>query len=152
MTIHETLKKELPDAMKAKDEVKLRTIRALLTSFTNELVASKEKPDGMLSDEKALEVITRAAKQRKDSITQFEQGGRLDLARHEREELDIIEEYLPEMMSQEEILELAKVKKEELQIEDSAKAGMLMGALMKDLKGKADGNDVKEVVGTLFTN
>jgi uncharacterized protein YqeY len=151
MTIHETLKKELPDAMKAKDEVKLRTLRALLTSFTNELVAMKEKPDGVLPDEKALEVITRAAKQRRDSITQFEQGDRLDLARHEQEELTVIEGYLPEMMSKEEILELAKKKKEELQIEDSAKSGMLMGALMKDLKGKADGNDVKEAVESLFT-
>tara|TARA_B100000745_G_scaffold184075_1_gene120674 strand:- start:4379 stop:4834 length:456 start_codon:yes stop_codon:yes gene_type:complete len=150
MTIHETLKKELPDAMKAKDEVKLRTLRALLTSFTNELVSLKEKPDGMLSDEKALAVITRASKQRKDSIEQFERGNRPDLAKHEREELTILEAYLPEMMSKEEIEKVAKAKKEQLQIDDKAKAGMLMGAVMQDLKGKADGNDVKEVIDTLF--
>lgn len=150
MTIHETLKKELPDAMKAKDEVKLRTLRALLTSFTNELVAQKQKPDGMLDDEGALAVITRAAKQRKDSIEQFERGDRPDLARHEREELNVIEEYLPEMMDKKQIKELALKKKEELQIDDKAKAGMLMGALMKDLKGQADGTDVKEVVDELF--
>ena len=150
MTIHETLKKELPEAMKAKDEVKLRTLRALLTSFTNELVAQKQKPDEMLDDEKALAVITRAAKQRKDSIEQFERGDRPDLARHEREELTIIEEYLPEMMDKEQIKELALKKKEELDIQDKAKMGMLMGALMKDLKGQADGTDVKEVVESLF--
>lgn len=150
MTIHETLKKELPDAMKAKDEVKLRTLRALLTSFTNELVTQKEKPDGMLDDEKALAVITRAAKQRKDSIEQFERGNRPDLARHEREELTIIEEYLPEMMDKEQIKELAIKKKAELQIDDKAKMGILMGALMKDLKGQADGADVKEVIESLF--
>lgn len=150
MTIHETLKKELPDAMKAKDEVKLRTLRALLTSFTNELVSLKEKPDGILPDEKALAVITRASKQRKDSIEQFERGNRPDLAKHEREELTILEAYLPEMMSKEEIEKVAKAKKEQLQIDDKAKAGMLMGAVMQDLKGKADGNDVKEVIDSLF--
>ncbi len=150
MTIHETLKKELPEAMKAKDEVKLRTLRALLTSFTNELVSLKEKPDGILSDESALAVITRASKQRKDSIQQFERGNRPDLAKHEREELTILEAYLPEMMSKEEIEEVVKAKKEQLQIDDKAKVGMLMGAVMQDLKGKADGNDVKEVIDSLF--
>lgn len=150
MTIHETLKKELPDAMKAKDEVKLRTLRALLTAFTNELVAQKQKPDQILDDEKALAVISRAAKQRKESIEQFERGNRPDLARHEREELTIIEAYLPEMMDKDQIRELAAKKKEELNVQDKSQMGMLMGALMKDLKGKADGNDVKEVVESLF--
>lgn len=151
MTIHETLKKELPDAMRAKDEVKLRTLRALLTAFTNELVSMKEKPDGFLSDEKVLEVLKRAAKQRKDSIEQFERGNRPDLARHEREELSVVEQYLPESMDKEEILKVAKAKKEQLQIDDKAKMGMLMGAVMQELKGQADGNDVKEVVNSLFS-
>jgi len=150
MTIHETLKKELPEAMRAKDEVKLRTLRALLTSFTNELVSMKEKPDGFLPDEKTLQVIKRASNQRKDSIEQFERGNRPDLARHEREELTIIDSYLPETMSQEDILKVAKAKKEQLQIDDKAKMGMLMGAVMQELKGQADGNDVKEVVNSLF--
>ena len=151
MTIHETLKKELPDAMRAKDEVKLRTLRAILTSFTNELVAQKQKPDDILSDEQALVVLKRASNQRKDSISQFEAGNRPDLASHEREELTIIEAYLPEMMGKEEIPKLAEAKKKELQIEDKAKMGMLIGALMKDLQGKADGGDVKEVVSSLFS-
>lgn len=151
MTIHETLKKELPEAMKAKDEVKLRTLRALLTSFTNEAVAMKEKPDTLLSDEKALAVITRASKQRKDSIEQFERGNRPDLARHEREELTILEAYLPEMMSKEEIEKVAKAQKEKLAVTDKAKMGILMGAVMQELKGKADGSDVKAVVEALFT-
>jgi len=150
MTIHETLKKELPDAMRAKDEVKLRTLRALLTAFTNELVSMKEKPDGFLPDEKTLQVLKRASNQRKDSIEQFERGKRPDLARHEHEELAIIDAYLPETMGQEEILKVAKAKKEQLQIDDKAKMGMLMGAVMQELKGKADGNDVKEVVNSLF--
>ena len=150
MTIHETLKKELPEAMKAKDEVKLRTLRALLTSFTNEAVAMKEKPDALLSDEKALAVITRASKQRKDSIEQFERGNRPDLAKHEREELTVLEAYLPEMMSREDILPIAKAKKEQLAVTDKGKAGILVGAVMQELKGKADGADVKAVVDGLF--
>lgn len=150
MTIHETLKKELPDAMRAKDAVKLTTLRALLTAFTNELVSMKEKPDGFLTDEKALVVIKRSANQRKDSIEQFERGGRPDLASHEKEELAILEVYLPEMMSKEDILKVAKAKKEELAVTDKAKMGLLMGAVMKELNGKADGNDVKEVLNSLF--
>ncbi|MBL1434482.1 GatB/YqeY domain-containing protein [Candidatus Wolfebacteria bacterium] len=150
MTIHETLKKEIPDAMRAKDAVKLRTLRALITSFTNELITLKEKPDGFLTDDKALVVIKRNANQRKDSIEQFERGDRPDLARHEREELTILETYLPEMMSKEDILKVAKAKKEELKVTDKAKMGALMGAVMKELNGKADGNDVKEVLNSLF--
>ena len=150
MTIHETLKKEIPDAMRARDEVKLRTLRALLTVFTNELVSMKEKPDGFLADEKALAVIKRSANQHKDSIEQFERGGRPDLAAHEKEELVILEAYLPEMMSKEDILKVAKAKKEELNVTDKAKMGLLMGAVMKELNGKADGNDVKEVLNSLF--
>ena len=150
MTIHETLKQELPDAMKARDEVRLRTIRALLTSFTNELVVRKEKPDGILPDEAALAVLKRSANQRKDSIEQFEKGGRPDLARHEREELAVIETYLPELMSKEQILEVAKRKKTELGAESKEKTGILVGAVMKELKGQADGKDVKEVAESLF--
>jgi hypothetical protein len=137
-------------AMKEKDELRLLVLRGLMAAFTNELVSKKKKPDGELSDEEALEVIQRGAKQRKDSIEQFNKGGRADLAESEEKELAILEEYLPEMMGRDEIEKLAKAKKEELGIDDKAKMGMLMGSLMKDLKGKADGGDVKAVVESLF--
>jgi len=136
--------------MRAKDTVRLTTIRSLLTAFTNELVANRQKPDGEVTDETALAVITRASKQRKDSIDQFVRGNREDLAEVERKELAIIESYLPEMMKKEDVLKVAQAKKAELGIDDPTKKGVLMGAIMKELKGKADGNTVKEVVEGLF--
>lgn len=150
MSIQETIREELKDAMKAKDDVRLRTIRNMLTSFTNEAVATGGKPQDALDDEKALTVISRLAKQRKDSIEQYTKGGRDDLAEEEKKELVILEKYLPAMMSQDDIRPFAEKKKTEMGIDDKSKAGQLMGAIMKDLKGKASGDDVKAVVDSLF--
>ncbi len=136
--------------MKAKDEIRLLTLRSLLTAFTNELVSTKRKPDETLADEEALTVVKRAVKQRKESIEQFQKGGRDDLAKGEEAELDILEKYLPEMIGKEEIEKIARAKKEELGVDDKSKMGILMGAVMKELKGQADGKDVKEVVDSLF--
>ncbi len=150
MTLHETIKGQLKESMKAKDAVRLRTVRALLTAFMNELVATSRTPQDTLTDDEVLAVIKRAAKQRKESITQFEANDRPELAVPEKEELVILEEYLPQMMSQEEIKPIAEDKKAELGIDDKAKMGMLVGAVMKELAGKADGGDVKNVVESLF--
>lgn len=147
--IHEQLKKSIPDAMRAKDEVKLRTLRSLVTSMTNEVVAKKRKPDEFLTDDEALAVLKRAASQRKDSIEQFERASRNELAEPEKAELAIIETYLPTMMSREEIETVVKAKIAELGA-DKSKAGQLTGAVMKELKGKADGADVKAVVDSLL--
>ena len=152
MTIHETLKSEIPAAMRAKDTVRLTTLRSLVTAMTNEVVAKKRKPDEMLTDEEAVVVLKRAANQRKDSIEQFTSGGRADLAEPEKAELAIIEAYLPQMMSREEIEALAKAKLAEAGgTVSKAEAGKFMGMLMKDLKGKADGGDVKAVVDSLIS-
>ena len=151
MAIHETLKKSIPDAMRARDEVKLRTLRSLITAMTNEVVAKKRKPDEFLTDDEALAVLKRAASQRKDSIEQFEKASRNDLAEPEKAELAIIESYLPTMMSREEILPIAKTKMAELNVSSKADAGKFTGALMKELKGKADGADVKAVVDNLLS-
>lgn len=149
--IHENLKKEIPDAMRAKAEVKLRTLRSLVSAMTNEVVAKKRKPDEFLTDEEAVTVLKRAANQRKDSIEQFEKGNRPDLAAPEKEELAIIESYLPQMMSREDIEKIARAKMAELGVSSKAEAGKFTGALMKDLKGKADGGDVKAVVDSLLS-
>lgn len=150
MTIHETLKKEIPNAMRAHDAAKLQTLRSLVTAMTNEVVNKKRKPDEFLTDEEALVVLKRAANQRKDSIEQFEKAGRHELAEPEKVELTIIETYLPVQMSREEIEVIAKAKMASMGISDKAEAGKFTGALMKDLKGKADGGDVKAVVDSLF--
>jgi uncharacterized protein YqeY len=104
-----------------------------------------------LTDEEALAVIKRLVKQRKDSIDQFKKGNREDLVKVEEAELKILEVYLPQMMSQAEISKIAEKKKTELGISDKSKAGLLMSALMKELKGRADGGDVKVVVDKLFS-
>ena len=148
--LHEQIKNEIKQAMLAKDKLKLRVARSLVAAFTNELVAKRRKPDERLTDEEALAVIARAAKQRKDSIGQFRAGGREDLAGQEEAELKVIEAYLPKMMSRAEIKPLAEAKKAELGITDKTQAGQLMSALMKDLKGQADGADVKTVVDELL--
>ena len=104
----------------------------------------------MLTDEEAITVITKLAKQRKDSIDQFKKGGRVDLVKTEEDELKILETFLPKMMDKAEVEKIVKAKKAELGITDATKKGMLMAAAMKDLKGKADGMVVKEVVDSLF--
>lgn len=144
------IKEEMRDAMKARHEVKLRVLRGIMAAFTNELVAKKRKPDEELSDDEALLVIKRAAKQRQDSIEQFNKGGRTDLAETEEEELKVLEGYMPEMMGEDEIRKVAEAKKTELGVDDKAKMGMLMGAVMSELKGKADGNSVKAVIESMF--
>ena len=150
MTIHETLKKSIPDALRAKDEVRLRTLRSLVTAMTNEVVAKKRKPDEFLTDDEALAVLKRAASQRKDSIEQFEKAGRNDLAEPEKAELAVISTYLPTMMSRDEISTVARAKMAELDVSSKADAGKFMSALMKELKGRADGGDVKAVVDSLL--
>ncbi len=151
MAIHETLKKEIPDALRAHDEVRLRTLRSLVTMMTNEVVAKKRKPDEFLTDEEALTVVKRAASQRKDSIEQFEKAGRTDLADPEKLELAIIESYLPQMMPRSEIEQIVRIKMAEAGVTSKAEAGKFTGLLMKELKGRADGADVKAVVDSLLS-
>ena len=151
MTIHESLKAGIPDARRARDEVRLRTIRSLVTAMTNEVVAKKRKPDEFLTDEEALAVLKRASNQRKDSISQYEAGGRADLAAPEKEELVIIESFLPVLMSREEIEVIAKARMTEMGVSTKQDAGRFMGALMQELKGQADGGDVKAVVDGLLS-
>jgi len=150
MSLHQDIKDQLKEALKAKEEVRLRTVRSMLTAFTNELVANGKTPQDWLEDDQALAVIKRLAKQRKESITAYESNNRPELAEPEKAELAILESYLPQMMSLEEIRPLAEAKKAELGIDDKSKMGQLIGALMKDLAGKADGGDVKSVVDSLF--
>ncbi|MFZ3044145.1 MAG: GatB/YqeY domain-containing protein [Minisyncoccia bacterium] len=151
MPIHETLKQSIPEALRARDEVRLRTLRSLVTAMTNEVVAKKRKPDEFLTDEEATTVLKRAANQRKDSIQQFTDAGRLDLVEPEQAELAILASYLPILMTPAEIQVVAEAKMAELGVSSKADAGKFTGALMKELKGRADGGDVKAVVDSLLS-
>lgn len=149
MSLQIDIRGQLIDAMKSKDQVRLSVIRGLLSSFTNELVAKGRTPQEELSDEEVMGVITKAVKQRKDSIEQYENGGRPELAENEKLELKLLQEYLPTQMSVDEIKEYIKnkISKENPTKE---KSGQFIGLIMKELKGKADGAIVKELVDTLL--
>ena len=144
------LKEAMKAAMKNKEPIKLNVLRGLLSALTNEAVTKGRGPEGELSDEEVLAVIARAAKQRKDSIRQFEAGCRPELAASEKEELAIIETMLPAQLSRAEVEAKVKAKAAELGVADKSEAHKLMGALMRELKGVADGTMVKEVVDSLF--
>jgi len=144
--MHEKIQNEIPEAMRAKDSVRLTTLRGVIASFTNEAVALKRTPKDKLSDEEATVVLRRLVKQRKDSLEQFEKGGRKDLADNEKAELKVLEEFLPAQMSEDKIREIVLKKKEELGITDKSKMGQFMGAVMKETKGEADGAVVKRIV------
>lgn len=139
----EELRGQLKTAMLNKDALRTSVLRMLLTAVKNEAIQFK-KDD--LTEAEFLTVVKRQAKQRKDSIDAFTQGGKPEMAENEKQELAILEEYLPEMISPEEIQKVVQAKKEELGITDASGMGRLMGAVMQELKDQADGAMVKDVV------
>ena len=148
--LHEQIKNQIKESMKAGDKVRLEVMRGLVTAFTNELVATGKTPQDMLPDEEVIKVITRASKQRKDSIEQFTKGNRADLVEVEKAQLAIIEEFLPKLMEKSEIEKFVEEKISALEVKDPTKKGLFISSIMKDLKGKADGSLVREVVDKLF--
>lgn len=144
------IRSEMIAAMKAKDDLKRDTLRGAISAFTNELVAKGRKPTDELTDPEAVAVLKRLAKQRKEAAEVYAKGGRSELADKELGELKVIESYLPQTTSREDIEKVARAKKEELGVTDASGLGKLTGAVMKEFAGQADGNDVKAVVASLF--
>ncbi len=143
--MQDKIQEQIKEALRAKDQVRLTTLRGVLASFTNESVAKGRTPQDKLGDEEAIAVIRRLVKQRKDSIEQFEKGGRSDLADNERAEMSVLEAFLPAQMSEEDIRKIVESKKAELGA-TKEKIGIFMGAVMKETKGQADGTLVKKIV------
>lgn len=148
--LQEQIKEEIKNAMRAKDELRKEVLRGILTAFVNELVATRHTPQETLEDTAALAVMKRLLKQRKDSFEQFTNGGRSDLAEKEAAEMKIIEEFLPQLMSRDEIKKIAEATKAKLGVIDKSGMGKFIGAVMKECGGNADGNDVKAVVEELL--
>ena len=146
------IRDDMTSAMKARDSLRVDTLRGALAAFTNELVAKGRKPTEEIADADAITVLKRLAKQRKEAADVYTKGNRVELAEKELNELKIIEEYLPQGASREEIEKVARAKKEELGITDASGAGKLTGAVMKELAGQADGNLVKEVVQSVVSS
>lgn len=146
MSIKETILKDLKAAMKAKDADRLRVVRSLKSKILEKEISERTGGKATISDEQVVAVLMKAAKQRKESIEQFEQGGRDDLAEKERQELAIIEGYLPEMMSEDEIRKAVQAQIKKMGASSIADMGKVMGALMGQLKGKAEGSAISAIV------
>ena len=150
MTLQEQIKEQLKDAMGAKEQRKMMTLRGISAAFTNEVVTQGKIPTDPIDDEKALAVLNREAKRRKDAISQYETAGRPELAEDEKVELAIIETFLPTLMGEEEIRSFVEEKISEHGIKDPSEKGRFIGILMGELKGKADGTMVNDVVTSLL--
>lgn len=146
MALKEQIMADLKEAMKNKEQDKLRVLRSLKAKLLEKEISQRKGGEAELSDEQAIEVLMKAAKQRKESIDQFESGGRDDLVENEKRELELIESYLPKMLTEDEVRDIARKKIDELGAETMADMGKVMGVLMQELKGKAEGATVSKVV------
>jgi len=145
--LHQQLTDDLKIAMKAANEFELGVLRMLLSSLHNKEIEKKGKGlEAVLSDEEAIEVLTREAKKRKEAAELFSKGNRNDLAEKETKELEFIKRYLPEQMSQEEIEKIVKAALEKTGAKEVKDFGKVMAEAMKELKGKADASCVSEII------
>ena len=141
------VKNDLTQAMKAQDDVRRRTLRSLRAALANKEIEQREEgTETTLSAEDELAVVRKQVNQRKDSIEQYEEAGRDDLAQKEREEIEVLEEYLPEQLSDEELAERLDAIIEEVGATSMADMGPVMGRAMDELRGRVDGNRVREMV------
>lgn len=138
--LKERLRSDLTDAMRARDQVRLRTIRMVLTSITNEEVAGKAVRD--LSDEEILKVVAREAKKRREAAEAFEAAGRAEQAAAERAEGDVLAGYLPAPLGQQELNGLVAAVIAETGATGMPAMGMVMKALTPRVAGRADGGRV----------
>ncbi|WP_340103953.1 GatB/YqeY domain-containing protein [Rhodohalobacter sp. 8-1] len=146
MSIKASILDELKSAMKQKNADRLRVLRSLKAKILEKEISERKGGESELSDEQVIEVLMKAAKQRKESIDQFEEGGRDDLVEKEKEELEIIEEFLPEMMDEDEVRAEVQTQIEKLGASGMQDMGKVMGVMMGKLKGKAEGSMVSRVV------
>lgn len=145
MLLHKQIKDGIKEAMLNKDTLRLTVLRNISSTFMNEMLAKKiTTPE--LTDEDAIAIIRRLVKQRKDSVEQFTKGNRMDLVKNEQDEMKILEAFLPKMMERDEIEKIVKAKIASAGLIDKTKLGQFMGGIMKELKGKADGMLVKEIL------
>ncbi len=139
------LREELKQSMLARDEVKTSVLRMLLSAL-NYYEIQKGGAGYEATDEDVLAVVQKEVKQRKDSIEQFKNAGRQELADKENDELKILEQYMPAQMGEEEIRTLVKEAIAKTGASTPAEMGKVMGALMPSTKGKADGSLVSQIV------
>jgi len=146
MSIIEQIDQDTIKALKGGDKARLTVLRGLKSALKYKQIDGGEE----LTDEKAVEVLSTAAKQRRDSIEQFRQGGRVDLVQQEESELVIITAYLPKQLSVDELRQLAQAAIAEVGADSPKQMGLVMKALMPKVKGKADGKMLSKLISDLI--
>ncbi len=146
MGLKERLINDMKEAMKAKDKVKLSTIRMINSLIKNAEIEKR----GELTDDEIVSLLMKYAKQRRESIQMYEQGGRQDLVEKEKEELAIVESYLPEQMSEDEIRKIVEEVIRETGASSPKDMGIVMKNVMPKVKGKAEGSVVNRIVRELL--
>lgn len=149
MTLRERISGDLKTAMKGGDRVRLETLRTLRAALLEKEIERRGGPEMTSEDE--IGVLLSAAKKRKESIEMFGKGGRTDLVESEEQELAIIQEYLPKQMTQDELLQVVRKVIAETGASGAADFGRVMPLVMKQVKGKADGKLVQEIVKTTLS-
>jgi uncharacterized protein YqeY len=145
MTLQERLDSDLKEAMRAKDTTKLGVLRMLKSALKYAAIA-KSGAEAELSDAEAAQVMRKQAKQRQDSIESFEKGGRAELAKKEREELSILNTYLPQAMTADELAEIVRETIAEVGATSKAQMGAVMKALQVKIGGRVDGKTLSQEV------
>jgi uncharacterized protein YqeY len=141
------LNQDLKEALKAKDEVKLRTVRMLLAAIKNFEVEKM----GPAKDEEIFQIMSKEIKKRQEAIEMYEKGGRPDLAQAEKQEIEVIQSYMPNQLSEEEIRELARKVISEMNLKSPKDVGTAMKVIMPQVKGRADGKLVNKIVSELLS-
>jgi uncharacterized protein len=145
MTLSQRVDSDLKDAMRAKDATKLGVLR-MLKSAMKYAAIEKAGADAEMSDADAVQVIRKQVKQRQDSIESFEKGGRPELAAKEKEELNLLNAYLPQQMSAEDLSKIVRETITELNASSKAQMGAVMKALQAKIAGRADGKTLSQEV------
>jgi uncharacterized protein YqeY len=142
MGLQDQIENDFKEAMKDQDKERMSTLRMLKSALQNK---AKEE-GGDLDDEDVIQVLSGEAKSRRDSIDQYEDGDRPELAEKERRELELIEEYLPDPLDEEELEELVDEVIEDVGASDMSDMGEVMGRIMPEVRGRVDGDLVNEKV------
>lgn len=146
MTLKEQLQEDLKTAMKNKDTIRLSVIRLAKAAVMNLEIARGHQ----LSDEEVIEVLAKEAKQRNDSIVEFEKGGRQDLVEKLKKEIQIVQEYLPAQLGEPELRKLIQEVIAEVGASGKKDMNKVMPVLMPKVKGKADGKLVNQIVNSML--
>ncbi|MGD1905633.1 MAG: GatB/YqeY domain-containing protein [Leptolyngbyaceae cyanobacterium] len=146
MSLKDRISDDIKTAMKAKDKVRLETVRSIKKVILEKESTVRASGQEGLTETQELEILSQLAKQRKDSVTQYRKAGREDLAANEAAELDIIQEYLPAQLSEAEIVAAIDNWIVKTGASTPKDMGKVMGPVMKELKGRADGGQVQALV------